>query len=279
VNRFKFWKKAAPNESTPQTPSALTRFNVTPRQDTATAQAIDDPAIASKLRSLQRRRESLQQEVNAALDASQDSNRWRAEIALIDQAMTEIDADMEALPASSGPPGRNLDPLPISVISFTSEPVVSMQIQIGDHRFALAEDLDWAERGFQLARSDIHIDSGDFSWVSNDESLQEHLLASLIVYATDARDRIIEGEPVPEASLADLAQPSPEFGSWLDWHGNSPFNQHREIQLQAMRVERHRLEQERATLIEEEVKTAESLPFAQRRLREVEAEIESLTKG
>ena len=84
--------------------------------------------------------------------------------------------------------------------------------------------------------------------------------------------------PVPPATLADLARPSSEFGGWLDWHGNSLFAQSVQLQKRELLADRDRLEAERAGLVEEESKTAENLPFAQRRLAEVDREIAEVTK-
>lgn len=277
MDRLRFWKKSVPVESEQANPATVTRFGVQPRTDVGSAGLPADPAEAARVQRLRRRREQLQNEVQAALDASNETNRWRSEIALIDQAIAEISTDLDIVPVRNGPTGFAVEPVPIALTGFDEQPVIRLTFRIGLEAFLLAEDLDWAERGFQLARSDLHIENGDFANLVSDPALVKHLQGSLLVYGTDVRERLIEGMDVPAASLADLARPSDEFGGWLDWAGHSSFAQERELRMQGMRAEITRLENERATLIAEEARTAESLPFAQRRLAEVDAELASLT--
>lgn len=285
MDRFKFWKRDVPIPPAPPVTPSVSRFNVTPRTDVGNHGLPSDPVLASRLSKLRRRREALAQEVSTALDAGSEQNRWRAEIALIEQAIDELNADIDALPTSGGPAGFQLPPEPIVVRWFRSDPVVEIELAIGSRGFTLAEELDWAERGFQLARSDLSIVSGDVSELvpidsspADRTALAQHLARSLIIYATDAREQLLNELPIPAATLADLARPSSEFGAWLDWHGNSLFAQSVQLQKRDLLADRDRLEAERSALVEEESKTAENLPFAQRRLAEVDREIIEITK-
>ncbi len=164
------------------------------------------------------------------------------------------------------------------------EPVATVQFTIGESDFVYAEELDWAERGTQIARSDLHRDQGDIGQVlpadlpaDQREHVVEHLEGSLFAFASDVRDRAIEGQPLPEATLTDLARPSSEFGGWLEWSGQSPIAQARQIELNRLRAEQERLEHERTQLHEEESKMIESIPVIRRRLADVEQRLTSLT--
>lgn len=283
--RFRFWKRDPDVKETEAAPTPVSRFNVMPRQDVGTQGLPDDPALAVRVLNLRKRRELLVQEVATAESATIENNRWRAEIALIDQAIEELDGDIELLPVRSGPAGIALDPVPITVTSFTTEPAVALVLTIGGHEFRFEEDLDWAERGFQLARSDLSLVSGDVVTllpaglpVEAQTALSDHLGASMLVYASAVRDALLNDEPAPAATLADLAVPSEEHGDWLDWAGHSSFAQRMHLKRQELVQERDRLASERANLIEEEARVGESLPFARRRLAEVDRELSGLLK-
>ncbi len=107
-------------------------------------------------------------------------------------------------------------------------------------------------------------------------ALETHLRQSLFVFASDIRDRTLEGNALPVATLADLARPSAEHGGWLDWAGQSANQQAKEEARHNLLAERSRLETERAQLVEDQVRTAENLPIARRRLADLEREIETL---
>jgi hypothetical protein len=218
-----------------------------------------------------------------AIAAAQDNNRWRMEIALIGQALAEVEEDLAALPTRGGDPGAPLPSVPIGVSSFTTEPAVTLVLAIGDESFQLEEAVDWAERGFQVARSDLSLTAGDVGRlvpesvpVVQQAALADHLQQSLIAYATEVRDQLINGGEPPAATLADLAVPSAEFGGWLLWGGQSPFAAELALQRRALEAERERLEHERTTLLEEEAKAVERLPVARRRLADVEREIAAI---
>ncbi len=114
MDRFKFWKRDTPIPPAPPVAPSVSRFNVTPRTDVGEHGLPSDPVLASRLSNLRRRRETLAQEVSTALDAGSEQNRWRAEIALIEQAIDELNADIDGLPTSGGPAGLQLPPESIS---------------------------------------------------------------------------------------------------------------------------------------------------------------------
>ena len=110
----------------------------------------------------------------------------------------------------------------------------------------------------------------------DNQRLIDHLTKSLFAFATDQRDRALAGESLATATLADMARPDPQFGGWLDWNGNSPNAHELEAARAPLIAEIERLEKERKTLAEEEANLAESLPFARRRLLEIENRIAAI---
>jgi hypothetical protein len=202
---------------------------------------------------------------------------------MIDQTLAIVVAELDALDREHGSPGAPVEAVPIEDLAAVEGPPPAVTFRIGDERFRYEEDLDWAERGFQIARSDLQLREGNVSAIvpagrSAEEhaALEEHLAGSLFVFASDVRDRLLAGDPLPTAaSLADLAQPAQE-GGWLDWAGHSPVAQKRQWRRQELGSERQRLLAERAHELEEEARWAERLPIALRRLRDVEKEIATL---
>jgi hypothetical protein len=285
MDRFKFWSRPKQPDHQPvaETPK---RFDVQPRTDVGAQGLPADPDRAARLMALRRRRQSVLLEVTAAEDAASEHNRWRAQRLLLEQAIEEIDGDITGLDQARGEPGAPLPPTPVTNVTIETEPLVTVQFQIGEERFRYAEEIDWAERGFQLARSELHREAGDVARLLPPDlpekhfgPLAKHLDASLFVYASDLRDRALEGQAIPDATLADLARPSTEHGGWLDWLGQSPIAQARDIERNRLAAERVRLSSERDHLRAEQEKLTEQLPFARRRLAEVDREIEKVTSG
>jgi len=285
VDRLKFWKRGQTDQPAIEPVPTIKRFNIQPRTDIGTLGLPADPDQAARLVALRKRREALAHDVESASHATTEDNRWRAEIKLIVQAIHEIDADVAAINAEPpGPPGVTLPPTPITDVAIETAPVARVKFRIGNTPFSYAEEIDWAERGTQLARSELVLDEGNVDAVipsvvpaDQRQSLREHLARSLFAFASDLRDRALNNESIPQATLADLAQPSTEFGGWLDWTGQSARKQEREVARANLFAERQRLMADRAKLIEDQNKIAENLPIARRRLAELDREIETIT--
>ena len=285
MERLKFWKWKEPTPRVEAVP-VIKRFNIQPRTDVGTLQLPADPDQAARLVSLRKRREALVHDVASAEEAGTEHNRWRSEIALIDQAMSEIDRDLSEIGASVAPAGSPLPSTPISNVTCETDVGIQVQFRIGEVEFHYAEEIDWAERGHQIARSELIREHGDIDALipgefpaSERAALQSHLERSLFAFASDVRDRALNGQDPPSATLADLARPSPEFGGWLDWTGQSPIQMAQETERNRLREELDRLQAEVARLIEDEAKTAERLPIARRRLIELDREIEAINQG
>jgi hypothetical protein len=287
VDRLKFWRRSQPEQPAIEPIPTIQRFNIQPRTDVGTLGLPTDPEKATRLVALRKRREALVHDVESATTAATDDNRWRAEIDLIAQAIHEIDADLAAIDATPpDPPGAELPATPITEVAVEATPVARVQFQIGDIPFSYSEEIDWAERGTQLARSELMLDQGDVEAIipssfpaDQRQSVHEHLVRSIFAFASDLRDRAMNNESITPATLADLARPSTEYGGWLDWTGQSAAYQERETTKARLRSDRERLMDDRARLIEDQNKIVENLPIARRRLAELDREIEAITAG
>jgi hypothetical protein len=286
VDRLKFWKRRQPELPAVEPVPTIKRFNIQPRTDIGTLGLPTDPDKATRIAALRKRREARLHDVEAAEEAASASNRWRAQIALIDQAIEETDRDLAGIGASDGRvPGAALPATAITDIAVDTDPVPQVRFRVGDQEFRYAEEIDWAERGHQLARSELIRESGDIDALvprnlpeDQQTTIREHLQRSLFAFATDIRDRALGDQAAPHATLADLAKPSDEYGGWLEWGGHSPVQQAEETERTRLLVERDRLMTDRNRLIEDEAKTAENLPIARRRLADVDKEIAEFTE-
>ena len=284
MRRLQFWKRESASEREPVEAPVITKFGISPRTDLGVQDLPDDPEIAARASALAMRRDALLQELRIAEEAEQPNNQWRRQIALITEALESIERDRDAVDDERAPAGHALPLIPIVDVDVSLDPVAAVRFRIGETDFGYGEELDWAERGTQIARSDLHRDQGDIEQLipadfptGQRSALIEHLEGSLFTFATDVRDRAIEGHVQPEAALADLARPSKDIGGWLDWSGQSPIAQARQLELNRLRAEQKRMEQERAQLLEEESKVIEAIPVVRRRLADVEQKLKSLT--
>lgn len=281
---LRFWKRESSTGEEQSAAPPIGKFGISPRTDVGAQSLPADPESAARIAALQKRREALEQELRVAEEAAEPDNQWRRQVALISEALEAVDREQATVAEVKGVPGAPLPSTPVAEVSMTMDPVATVRFRIGDTGFVYAEELDWAERGTQIARSDLHRDAGDVATLIPPDyppdqcaALVEHLEGSLFTFATDLRDRTIEGQQMPDATLADMAEPATEFGGWLDWLGHSPVAQSRQYRLSQLRDEQNRLETERAQLLEEESKMIESIPVIRRRLADVEQQLARLT--
>lgn len=240
----------------------------------------------------QRKRDALLRQRTAALfdieqgeSALADDNPWTQRIALLGQALTTVDQDLAA--AAAVPPGP-YSPLPASPISVQgvveTDDAVTVTFAIGGEVFTYAEEPDWADRSRLITRSELRRRTGDpAALVPGDiapdlrEALRGHLDESLFVFASDLRDRMLDGQDLPRgATLADLAAPCPVCGGWTDWRGTCQACAHRLSGIAALKREQSRLLDERTREAEERHRLIEGLPLARRRMKDVEADIARL---
>lgn len=282
---LRFWKRDSPVEDGAEAPVA-TKFGIRPRAECGISALPPDPELAVRATALLARRDALVHELLVAEEAVERDNQWRRQVALISEALESVARDRAALADVRGVPGAPVPPLPVSNMSVSLDPVATVRFQIGETALVYAEDLDWAERGHQIARSDLHLEHGeisalipsDFSPVQRSE-LTRHLESSVFVFATDVRDRALNDEQLPLGTLVDLAEPSTEYGGWLDWSGQSPAAQARQLDLYRLREEQDRLESEQTKLLDEEAKMIEAIPVIRRRLADAEQQLQALMKA
>lgn len=281
--RWRFWEKEERAEPGPP-PAAPPQFKIRPRTDLNPSAAASDPALAAAHDLLVKRRAGILLDVEQTEAATRPDNPWLDRVREIDDALAAVAREQAAVSAEPRSVGAPLPAAPIVDIRVATTAPPSVRFQIGPETFVFEEDLDWSERGFQLARSDLLLRFGSVGNLpdqslppSEREAAASHLANSLFVFATDMLDRALSDRALPERpTLADLAVPSPEHGGWLDWHGASPEHHRRERLRQDLEMEAERLRTERARELEERARWADRLPIARRRLADVDAELAKL---
>jgi hypothetical protein len=285
---FDFLKrKPAPEpettQATPAPASTATKRMPKPR---ATAEP-RDPAARGRLDQLRKRRELVAFDLERAEAAHRPDNPWAERMALLDESLATIEADLAALDALPPETPIPLPPVPITAIDARPGDVAAVRFTIGDEPFSFVEETDWDQRGGPVVRGQLKQESGDAARLvpptvppDRRQSLVDHLAASATAFATDLRDRALNGESLPEGvTLADLAEPCPVCGNWREWGGVCPTCARRAYQRQQLEGEALRIARERDAEEEERHLWAERLPVARRRLADVDAEIARLLRG
>jgi hypothetical protein len=282
---WRFWERdkddsAAPPEPPSAPPGGGRRLP--PPRDASPRTA--DPETAAKLAALRKRREMLGFDLERAEAAHHPENPWAERIALLEESLDTIEADLTALEAIPPEPGFPLPPVPVQAIEVKPAEPASVSFAIGPERFLFEEETDWDQRGGPVVRGDLRQRTGDATTLvppetppDRREALAQHLVESVIVFATNLRDRALAGDSLPqEATLADLAAPCPECGGWREWGGVCEACASRAYRKQLLNAEALRLQAERDREAEDRHKWAERLPVARRRLRDLEADIAKL---
>lgn len=282
---WKFWKKVRLESPVPHNaPEPTRRFSAKPRTDLAGVNTLLGTELVEKLRKLQRRREAVLFDVEQANLAALPENPWRERVKLLDDALAAVRADRDIARETSEAPGQTVIPAPITALTVSQGPPPAVSFDLMGEHFHYEEEIDWAERGFQLARGDLQLLTGNPDKLvpklpgSEDPArLREHLTASLFVFASDLRDRYLAGEVLPTVvPLTDLARPDLDAGGWFDWKGHSAAAARKDHQLALLHDEEQRLLDERERELREEARWADRLPIARRRLMDVDAEIAAL---
>lgn len=282
---WRFWeRKRGPTAPAEPSSSVTSRGLPPPRHAPLPA----DPALAAKLAALRRRREGMRYDLERAEAAHRPENPWTERIALLDESLATVAADLRALDAQPPLPSWPLPPVPIEAIAVESADPVTLTFRIGDQAFRFAEETDWDQRGGPVVKGDLRQQDGDATRLvpadvpaDRRRALADHLVESVIVFATDLRDRAVDGAPLlppgkERPTLADLAEPCLECGGWREWGGRCETCAQRAYRRQRLQAEAERLERERAEQEEERAKWAERRSVARRRLADVEAEIAKL---
>lgn len=279
--RWQFWNKSEPEQPAPETVTPV-KTRVPSRWQTP---SLADPVQQQKLDQLRRRREMIAYDLERAEAAQFPDNPWQERINLLDESMATVEADVAALDRLPPDPTFPVPPVPITGIAATGEEPGTVQFQIGPEQFLFEEETDWDQRGGPVVRGQLRQRSGEAANLVPDEvpanlrpALTAHLIDSVTAFATNLRDRAVEGAPLPDhPTLADLAQPDLECGGWLEWGGASATCARRAWRRQQLQAEAQRLWTEREAEIADRVKWAERLPIARRRLADVDTDLAELT--
>jgi hypothetical protein len=237
-----------------------------------------------RIAGLRRQRRAILYDIEQGELAAAADNPWTNRIALLGEALETVAADLAT--ASQVDPGswHPLPADPVAIDRLDTGDAATVVIEIAGERFVFAEEQDWAERGHQVARSELSLRAGDVARLiptDTPESLREplavHLADSLFVFATDLRDRALDDDTLPQSpTLADLARPCPVCGGWTDWRGTCQACARRNAAVAALKREESRLLDERQREADERHRLVEGLPLARRRLKDVETELARL---
>jgi hypothetical protein len=251
----------------------------------------NDPAVRERRRRrLEQRLQDLRYDLTLAESATRAPNRWTTRADELDDAIAQTRRDAEAV--LQAPPGRvgvALPPLPVTVERVAVEDPdapADVAFSVGDDAFRYSEELDWAERGHQLAAPQLRRMAGDVEQLlpagiepEQRDELREHLAHGLATLADELRDDALAGRVTPAYTLADLASPCPRCGGWRDLKGRCPACQAREWEAGRLRAEAERLTKERNDQLEEARRWAERLPVLHRQLADAEAELANFSAG
>jgi hypothetical protein len=235
------------------------------------------PDAKTRLARLERNLMAAQFDIDQGELAIAPDNPWQQRMTLLTEAMRTVAEDVERARIVAPQPWVSLPATPIRITSVQADAPAEVVLAIGNEDFRYAEDRDWAERGHQMTQGELKLREGSIAHVVPQSDLAEtihrHLEESLFVFATDLRDRILDGEVLPDATLADLAKPCPVCGGFTDWKGRCQACRARNARMHELRREEDRLLSERGREAEEQHRLAERLPIARRRYRDIETEI------
>ncbi|MFM9107909.1 MAG: hypothetical protein ACKOWF_14560, partial [Chloroflexota bacterium] len=211
-------------------------------------------------------------------------NPWTERVALLDESLATVAADLEALAAIVPLPMAPVNPVPVVEMAATREEPSRVVFALGGERFRFEEERDWDERGGPRVRGQLRQRAGDAArlvpeGIAEDRraALAAHLAGSVTAFAVDLRDRALEGRPMPDgATLAQLAAPCPACGNWRDWSGACDTCAQRAYRKQRLNAEALRIQKEREDEIEDRRKWAERLPVARRRMADLDEQLAKL---
>lgn len=249
--------------------------------------SIDEPQAdgESRRHALERRRMSIQFDIDQGELALDAENPWTHRIQLLTEALVNVESELANSRIVKPQPFQPLPETPIENITVSDAEPYRVSFKIAGDRFTWQERLDWIERGGLLAQPEFVQESGDItstiaglqSAESSLEELKNHLTGSVTAFAVALRDARLNEAPLPQtATLADLARPCPVCGGWTEWNGHCNACAVRKVQEQALFAERQHLMKERSAEAEERHRLGERLPLARRRMADLEREFANL---
>lgn len=244
---------------------------------------LDGGALIAQLR---HRRQDVLYEIEQGELAAGDENPWTERTELLTEALATVEDDIKALDNAPSQPYASLPETPITdIVVETGEPP-NVSFTIAGQAFRYSEDLDWAERGHQVIRTELVRRAGDPAALVPAETPDElkpalaaHLTESLFAFASDLRDRALDGETLPtQPTLADLGRPCPDCGGWMEWGGVCQACARRKAERFRLMSERNDLLGKRAREADERSRLIERLPVARRRLADIDTEIAAVER-
>ncbi len=293
---LRFWKQNEENEEIGQAPANDAAPARPPRIRLTTNQPPLPPHLAATraasgprprlegqalIERLQRRKQDILFEISQSEQAASEENPWRDRMDLLTEALTTVEDDLKALDNVPPEPFAPLPETPITDIAVNTADPPEVAFTIDGQTFHYSEDIDWAERGHQVIRTELVRRAGDPAALvpapTPDDlkpALMAQLTESLFVFASDLRDRALDGEFQPaHPTLADLARPCPNCGGWMEWGGVCQACARRRAERFRLMAERNGLLSKRAAEADEMTRLIERLPLARRRLIDVETEL------
>lgn len=244
---------------------------------------------------LLRRRQDLNYDLRRAESATRPENDWTERIEQLDSAIDQAQNDRANLqPAPSEQVDVHLPATPIDTsvsrepgnegegVAEPESPAV-IRLRAGSVALEYREEIDWAERGHQLALPELQLACGDpASLAPGDlqgdgrERFIQHLRQSCSIIAVEALEASDAGQPMPRYTLADLSRACERCGGWLDPKGRCPACLELDYHRRELHDDIERLRDERQALFGEMHNFRERLPIIRRQLAETEADIAKL---
>ncbi|MGI9255040.1 MAG: hypothetical protein ACR2J8_14955 [Thermomicrobiales bacterium] len=279
---WRFWEREKDQETpVPELAPAAGGRKLPPPRNAGPA---GKPEYAEAIAKLRKRKEQLGYDLERAESAHDPVNQWTERVALLDESLATIADDLAALKRIAPLPMLPVPGTPIERISATREEPSRVEFALGGESFLFEEERDWDERGGPRVRGELRQRTGNAARLvpegipeERQPVLEQHLVESAIVFATDLRDRALEHRALPDdATLASLAEPCVVCGNWREWGGVCETCAQRAYRKQQLNAEALRIEKERADEVEDRHKWAERLPVARRRMADLDEQLGKL---
>lgn len=236
------------------------------------------------LRRLLQRRADLRYDLEQAESAARPSNPWTERIEQLDQALSQAERDLAAIAAPRHDvPATRLPPTPITIAEVKTSDPATVTLDAGPAHLAYREELDWAERGHQLALPELALVEGDVGPLVPDDldpaerdAFSAHLRQSFSIIAEEVLERAAAGESLPSFTLADLTRPCERCGGWLDPKGRCPACAEMDRRRAQVQADIKRLTAERNDVRADLARYRERMPVIRRQLSETDADIARL---
>ncbi len=272
--RISFWRRERNDFDDSVSPSirpAATASSTVPIRD----------AERRRLSRLLARRSNIEYDLSQAESAFMPQNRWTERVEQLDNAIAQANEDLARLAPS---------PVTTSPVRLPSQPIVTevrstevpaeIAIRAGNEVLLFREELDWSERGHQLAQPKLTQVSGNIASFTPEhldpdtrQRLDSHLTNSFSVIADDSLKRALAGEPLLELTLDRLTVPCDRCGGWLDPLGRCPACVEIDWRRHEIAAAAARLVDERSGVCADQERVRERLPVFRRQLQDVERDI------